>query len=93
MYKLSKDYEKLYQLICDKKRVVAFVDYKFRGNDDHVIRDVCLVERRKNNSIVTFARGIGYSEVYDWQTPCLDEKECFIVVDGALYSPRRELLT
>ena len=79
MYQLSKDYEKLYQLICAKKRVVAFVDYQFRGNNSRVMRDVCLVERRKDNSIVGFVRGIGYFEVYDWQTPCLDEKECFIV--------------
>jgi hypothetical protein len=78
MYNLSKDYERLYELICDGNRVVAFVDYKFSGSE-HVMRDVCLVEKRKDNRIVGFSRGICYLEVNDWQTPSLDEKECFIV--------------
>lgn len=81
MYDLSKDYEKLYELICDGNRVVAFVDYSFHGGEvnKRVMRDVCLVEKRKDNRIVGFVRGICYFEIEDWQTPSLDEKECFLV--------------
>ena len=81
MYELSKDYEELYKLICDGNRVAAFVDYSFRGSETNkrVMRDICLVEKRKDNRIVGFVRGICYFEIEDWQTPCLDEKQCFIV--------------
>ena len=79
MYDLSKDYKKLYGLVCEGKRVAAFVDYKFPSAREHVMRDLCLVEKRKGNRIVGFSRGICYLEVEDWQTPSLDEQECFIV--------------
>ena len=80
MYDFSKDYEKLYDLVRDGHRVVAFVDYSFRGSlTGHVMRDVCIVEKRKGGSLVGFVRGISYFEVEDWQTPELTMRESFVV--------------
>lgn len=80
MYNFSKNYDDLYDLVIAGHRVVAFVDYSFRDSLlGHVMRDVCIVEKRKNGSLTGFVRGISYFEVEDWQTPELTMKESFIV--------------
>ena len=80
MYNLSKNYDDLYDLVIAGHRVVAFVDYSFGDSlIGHVMRDVCVVEKRKNGSLTGFVRGISYFEVEDWQTPELTMRESFIV--------------
>ena len=80
MYNFSKNYDDLYDLVIAGYRVVAFVDYSFRDSLlGHVMRDVCIVEKRKNGSLTGFVRGISYFEVEDWQTPELTMRESFIV--------------
>jgi hypothetical protein len=56
MYQLSKNYDKLYELINESNRVVGFVNFV---NYDHC-RDVCAITR-KNQSIDIRVRGTCYA--------------------------------
>ena len=80
MYNLSRDYEKLFELICAGKIAVGFVDYKWSG--DEVLRDVCKIERTKENNIFIYARGHGYGSVYPFsiEDSGIKEKEYFILM-------------
>lgn len=77
MYNLSRDYEKLFELICAGKIAVGFVDY------GHVVtstRDVCKIERAEENNIFIYVRGHGYGSVYPFsiEDSGMAEKEYFI---------------
>ena len=65
-YNLSKDYKKLFLEICKGECIVAYVDYKFTTDRDHVCRDICTVEKKDDWYIDIGARGICYGHVYDY---------------------------
>ena len=69
MYKLSKDYKLLYELI-QKGNVVCFVDYNFYRDNSKPSRDICQC-KKKAREIVFVSRGHEYGSVSDWN---IDEK-------------------
>lgn len=69
MYKLSKDYKLLYELI-QKENVVCFVNYDFRRNNTDFVRDICQC-KKKATEIVFVSRGHEYGSISDWN---IDEK-------------------
>ena len=77
-YKLSKDYDKLFHLICDENIIAGFVDYSW--SDGEVVRDICSIIRREENNISIGARGIGYASIHPFTLVLwkMSEKECFI---------------
>ena len=79
-YKLSKDYEKLYELICNSEKIICFIDYRWSDNDaEKPMRDICLCRRRKNFDISIGVRGIEYTHVANYDKgKGLSEKEIFI---------------
>ena len=79
-YKLSRDYNKLFNLICDKKRIVGFVDYDFNRDEKIICRDICTIQRHGEYEIQISARGICYCSVDPWHKEDwvdLTEKEVF----------------
>lgn len=64
MYKLSKDYKLLYELI-QKDNVVCFVNYDLRRNNTDFVRDICQC-KKKTREIVFVSRGHEYGSVSDW---------------------------
>lgn len=87
MYALSKDYEKLYDLICGGARVAAYVDNRYGSEGDEVeFRDLCNVERRGEWQISFYVRGCGYGHVT--RINSIDgkrtEKEAFILACKSL---------
>ena len=66
MYSLSKDYEKLYELVCQKNVVAGFVDYS-------ECRDICEIKQTKNGCINLWVRGLTYAWI-----DSTDTKEYFI---------------
>lgn len=77
MYKLSKDYHKLYTLVESDKEVVCFVDYNFRSLEgkEPPKRDVCVCRKLDKDSkhIEFLARGICYAGVHDFDKDKSDE--------------------
>ncbi len=65
-YKLSKDYDLLYQHICQGHIIAAFVDYNFVGSTTPPSRDICKIRRFKEYDIQFGSRGIGYGDVTDY---------------------------
>jgi len=78
MYNLSRDYEKLFELICAGKIAVGFVDYQWSG--DEVLKDVCSINRFQENRINISVRGMSYGSVYPFMLEDFNktEKELFI---------------
>jgi len=72
----NKDYNLLYEKVCSGEHVLAFVDYKYPG-DDEVYRDACKVYRCHGNIIVG-ARGIEYCGIYSWHLEKDSEINLFI---------------
>lgn len=66
----SKNYEHLYEMICNNEEVLAFVDYKFPG-DNYTFRDPCKVYKLGGSKICISARGKEYGGV----GLCYDAKE------------------
>lgn len=79
-YNLSKDYELLYEKICDGNEVACFVNYNLRGFEDThpPCRDICVIKRRKAYDIDFLARGISYGSVSDYWKDTNTEKEVFL---------------
>jgi len=77
MYNLSRDYKKLFDLICEGKVAAAFVDYRFREAEGYVHRDVCLVKRHGPFQINISARGISYGDIYPFMEKDGTEEEVF----------------
>jgi hypothetical protein len=69
MYKLSKDYTLLYQLI-QTGNVVCFVNYDYLRNGVDFLRDICQCKKKKQE-IVFVSRGHEYGSVSEWN---IDEK-------------------
>lgn len=84
MYAYSKNYSRLYQLLCAGEVAIAMVDYRIRPNstsgNDVISRDVCQIVREKEWDIQFFVRGTGYGRVQHtpWLHPQLTEAEMFI---------------
>ena len=66
MYKLSKDYNLLYQLI-ETGAIVCFVNYDFTRSRTDFARDVCQCKRTKSNEITFVSRGHEYGSVSKWE--------------------------
>lgn len=82
-YKYSKDYKKLFELICQGERIPAFVNYRFGVLDsDEPMRDICLIKRRRSWDVDFGVRGVGYGDIMDMDKKKHDneldafEKEC-----------------
>lgn len=70
MYKLSRDYKKLYKLLSEGNEFICFVDYQ----PDKLIRlyrDVCIA-RRHDYGISFQSRGIGYGGVDEWDPQTIE---------------------
>jgi len=81
-YKFSKDYDKLYDIICQGNEIVSFVDYKSKiDNTLFICRDVCTVRRLNKYNFQFSARGIGYGGLYgSYNETDGDEKQMFIAI-------------
>ena len=66
MYKLSKDYNLLYQLI-QTNSIVCFVNYDFSRSGSDFARDICQCKRTKSNEIAFVSRGHEYGSVSKWE--------------------------
>jgi hypothetical protein len=65
-YKISKNYNELFELICQGHQIPCFVDYSYRDDDETVFRDICRVTRRADFYISFGARGISYGDISSW---------------------------
>lgn len=83
-YALSKDFDKLYDLICEGNTVVGFVDYKFQL-DGKVFRDVCKITRYKENNINIGARGMRYGSVDDFDLYLDTHTERSVFISVCIY--------
>ncbi|WP_415913304.1 hypothetical protein [Neptuniibacter sp. QD37_11] len=77
MYKFSKDYDHLYQLICMGHTATGFVDYYF-PDDDGPYRDVVQIKRTEAWSINIGVRGMAYGDIMPFnQKDDLTELDAF----------------
>lgn len=83
MCMLSKDYKKLYELICSGRTVAAFVDHSQIGSDV-VSQDICQVRKYEDYRIMVFARGTTYAGVYPFQSGRGSEINLFVVECNAV---------
>ncbi|WP_157680754.1 hypothetical protein [Marinobacter nauticus] len=68
IYNLSKDYAKLFRLICDGQRIAAWADtFSMKDADGKPYRDICEVRRSGEYEIMISARGTGYGNVWPFQ--------------------------
>lgn len=65
-YQLSKDYNRLFELVKSGNRIICFVDYGTKRFDGTPIRDVCTIT---NTNYEASARGIGYFGFMDNEWP------------------------
>lgn len=66
MYKLSKDYKLLFDLI-QTDSVVCIVDYDFHRNGKNLSRDICRCKKKETIDSISFvSRGHQYGGVEDW---------------------------
>ena len=75
MYKISRDYENLFELICKGFIVAAFVDYKF--SDGQLARDICKIQRLEEWRIMIGVRGMSYGDIYPFDADHGTELEVF----------------
>lgn len=78
MYKLSKDYELMYDYLIKGNDIFCLVDYDFFRDNREPIRDVCRCRRFDEYSIDFGARGICYGDVRNFHKKEGTEKELFI---------------
>jgi hypothetical protein len=62
-YKLSKNYNKLFELISIGLKVPCYVDYTFMERIDPPCRDLCICKRSRPFDIHFSSRGIGYGGI------------------------------
>lgn len=67
-YNFSKDYSKLYKLLCSGIEVAGYVDYQFRTSVGKYppSRDLCKIKRRGEYDIYFGVRGIEYGSVSEF---------------------------
>lgn len=62
-YELSKDYEKLYDMVCAGHRIIGFADYEFGGGE--IVKDVCSVKKDEYNTQIS-SKGVCYGHAGDY---------------------------
>lgn len=78
-YKLSNDYNLLFDMLVAGYEALGYVDYKFVGHD-LVFRDPCRIARRKEWDINFGVRGMSYASIYDFDRDHWkgDERSIFV---------------
>jgi hypothetical protein len=79
-YSLSKDYKRLYELLCAGHTIVGFVDYDRHGDNVEPIRDVVKIVRRREFDIMIGVRGCSYGDVFPYMKKTLSELEVLVSV-------------
>lgn len=65
IYNLSKDYTKLFRLICEGHRIAAWADtFSMKDAVGKPYRDICEVRRSGEYEIMISARGTGYGNFW-----------------------------
>lgn len=65
IYNLSRDYSRLYDLLCEGEEVVCFVAYKVKLTRTTILRrDVCRAKRLGEFHIDINVRGRGYGGIF-----------------------------
>lgn len=65
-YKLSTDYDRLYELIQEGQEVVCWIDYTFDfENEIRIYRDTCSAKKHPNVTMFQ-SRGYGYICINRW---------------------------
>ncbi len=72
MYQTSKDYSRLYDLICEGIEIACYVDY------DSEFRDICRCRKFAEYDILFSVRGCIYSQISEWHKNMGSEKDVFI---------------
>ena len=78
MYNLSKDHDRLFDLLLEGHVAVGFTDNRHDFSPD-VVRDVCQIRRHGEYRIVASVRGCAYFSVDPWlkEDSALSERELF----------------
>ncbi|WP_138437864.1 hypothetical protein [Marinobacter shengliensis] len=78
IYNLSKDYGKLFRLICEGQRIAAWSDtFSMSDTEGNPYRDICEVRRSGAYEIMISARGTGYGSVWPFMKDEGSEEEVF----------------
>jgi len=81
-YNLSKDYNRLFELIIQGEIIAAFVDYEWSGGE--ILRDLCKVQRHEPYQIRIGVRGMSYGGLEGFNEEDGDEKQLFMARCKAL---------
>lgn len=65
-YKLSKDYQKLFKLLCEGYELAGFVDYDSMRDGKNILRDIVKIKRLSEWEIMFSVRGCQYGGVDKW---------------------------
>jgi len=76
-YSVSKDYNRLFDLITQGETIAAFVDFRFDKTMPRPMRDLCKVQRHGPYKIRIGVRGIAYGGLEGFNRKDGDEKELF----------------
>ncbi|MDC9611662.1 hypothetical protein [Pseudoalteromonas sp. GABNS16H] len=78
LYNLSRDYAKLFHLICEGHRIAAWSDtFSMKDAEGNPYRDICEVRRSGDYEIMISARGTGYGNVWPFMQEEGTEEEVF----------------
>lgn len=78
VYSLSRDYTKLFRLICKGQRIAAWADtFSMRDAEGSPYRDICEVRRTGEYKIMISARGTGYGNVWPFMKEEGTEEDVF----------------
>ncbi|WP_273209009.1 hypothetical protein [Marinobacter subterrani] len=78
IYSLSRDYGKLFRLICEGHRIAAWADtFSMRDAEGNPYRDICEVRRSGAYEIMISARGTGYGNVWPFMKEEGTEEDVF----------------
>lgn len=81
IYNLSRDYVKLFRLICEGHRIAAWADtFSMRDDEGNPFRDICEVRRYGVYEIMISARGTGYGNVWPFMEEEGVEEDVFVKV-------------
>lgn len=86
MYRLSRDYQALYALLCKGHVAVGFVDYRFDRSDPNEVpsRDVVQLRRDAECSIFMGVRGMSYGSIYRFMCVGRGEEATFVSICEAV---------
>jgi len=77
MYQFSRDYSRLFDLICDGQVIAGWVDYGTKHGMNPPLRDVVKIERRAPFDIYIGVRGICYTDLGAHDREKGQEREVF----------------